>query len=161
MPRNNDSYKYLTNGTNTWKLQWLPMACLSFQSKNNHKSNEIAKLLRLTSIQCERLDHCRHDCWYWRQSDYSSCSIRGNSSQAGERERVEPVGGSGWGISLPPAHRRLHPLYSLKSNGSGTETSYLDEGCQDCRVRVYTCTHLHIHDILILEVNWWQPHYCR
>lgn len=53
---------------------------------------------RLTSIQCERLDHCRHDCCLLETEEPT-----GAAASQGEREREREVG-SGWErIRLSPS----------------------------------------------------------
>lgn len=67
---------------------------------------------RLTSIQCERLDHCRHDCCLLETEEPT-----GAAASQGERERAV---GSGWerirlspSISVTWCCYQLFALYAL------------------------------------------------
>lgn len=87
--------------THTKKHQNLTKSSLKFWGGENNLSGDMHRLQsseRLTSIQCERLDHCRHDCCLLETEEPTGAA----ASQGGERER-ERLGVAGRGLDY------LHP----------------------------------------------------
>lgn len=86
--------------THTKKHQNLTKSSLKFWGGGNNLSGDMHRLQsseRLTSIQCERLDHCRHDCCLLETEEPT-----GAAASQGERER-ERLGVAGRGLDY------LHP----------------------------------------------------